>query len=74
MVMQTTGRAIVINAASVTVGFSGLIFSRFIPIQQMGILFCVAMVFAGLASLTVLPMVLNTFKPKFLNNQRRISP
>lgn len=67
-VMHTTGRAIVINATSVTVGFSGLIFSRFIPIQQMGILFCVSMVFAGLSSLTVLPMVLHTFNPKFINH------
>lgn len=68
-VMHTTGRAIVINAASVTVGFSGLIFSRFIPIQQMGILFCVSMVFAGLSSLTVLPMVLHTLEPKFLKRR-----
>ena len=74
VVMRTTGRAIVINAASVTIGFSGLIFSRFIPIQQMGILFCVSMVFAGLSSLTVLPMVLTTVRPKFLTNQRRVSP
>jgi predicted RND superfamily exporter protein len=65
-IMRTTGRAIVINTASVTIGFSGLLFSRFIPIQQMGILFCVSMVFAGLSSLTVLPMVLNRWQPKFL--------
>lgn len=74
VVMRTTGRAIVINAASVTIGFSGLIFSRFIPIQQMGILFCVSMVFSALSSLTVLPMVLQTMKPKFLTRQRRVSP
>jgi predicted RND superfamily exporter protein len=71
MVMHTTGRAIVINAASVTIGFSGLIFSRFIPIQQMGILFCVSMVFAGLSSLTVLPMILHTTNPAFLTKKRR---
>lgn len=71
IVMHTTGRAIVINAASVIVGFSGLIFSRFIPIQQMGILFCVSMIFAGLSSLTVLPMVLHTFQPKFISQPIR---
>jgi uncharacterized protein len=65
-VYRTTGRAIIINAASVALGFSGLIFSRFIPIQQMGILFTVSMVFSGVSSLTVLPMVLNRFKPSFL--------
>jgi predicted RND superfamily exporter protein len=73
IVMNTTGRAIVINAASVTIGFSGLIFSRFVPIQQMGILFCVSMIFSALSSLTVLPMVLQTIKPKFLTKQRRVS-
>ena len=66
-IMNTTGRAIVINAASVTIGFSGLIFSRFVPIRQMGILFCVAMVFSSLSSLTVLPMVLSWWQPRFLS-------
>lgn len=67
LVMRTTGRAIIINAASVILGFSGLIFSRFIPIQQMGMLFCVSMIFAGLSSLTVLPMVLDRWQPRFLH-------
>jgi hypothetical protein len=62
----TTGRAIIINASSVALGFSGLIFSRFIPIQQMGILFTVSMVFSALASLTILPMVIYRYKPKFI--------
>ncbi len=68
-VMNTTGRAIVINAASVIIGFSGLIFSRFMPIRQMGILFCISMLFAGISSLTVLPMVIHMWKPKFIYNQ-----
>lgn len=57
-VMKTTGKAILINAASVTLGFLGLLFSRFIPIVRMGILFCISMLFASLASLTVLPALL----------------
>jgi len=87
-VMNTTGKAIIINAASVILGFAGLIFSRFMPIRQMGILFCVSMLFAGLASLTVLPMVTILLKPKFIygksskknserantNHKRRIAP
>ena len=71
-IMNTTGRAIVINAASVIIGFSGLIFSRFIPIQQMGILFCISMLFAGISSLTVLPMVINMWKPKFIYNKNNV--
>ncbi|MBI9094974.1 MAG: MMPL family transporter [Sphaerochaeta sp.] len=63
-VMKTTGKAILINAASVTLGFSGLLFSRFTPISRMGLLFCIAMVFASLSSLTILPALLRHIKPK----------
>ncbi len=55
---RTTGRAILVNAASVTLGFSGLIASRFVPISRMGILFTVAMLFAAVSALSVLPAVL----------------
>lgn len=63
-VMKTTGKAILINAASVTLGFMGLLFSRFTPISRMGLLFCIAMVFASLSSLTILPALLHRIKPK----------
>ena len=56
--MNTYRKSHIINAASVIIGFSGLLFSRFIPIQQMGVLFCVSMIFSSVASLTVLPMAL----------------
>lgn len=58
-IMNTTGRAIMINMISVTLGFAGLTFSRFIPIQQMGILFCISMFFAGISSITILPIALS---------------
>ncbi|WP_320129946.1 MMPL family transporter [uncultured Sphaerochaeta sp.] len=69
-ILGTTGRAIVINAASVSLGFSGLLFSHFIPIQQMGILFCISMLFASLSSLTVLPMLIIRTNPSFLTKQQ----
>lgn len=65
-VYKTTGSAILFNALSVAVGFLGLLISRFIPIQQLGILFSVSMVGACLASLIVLPMVIEITKPRFL--------
>jgi len=66
-VYRTTGKAIFINATSVAAGFMGLLISRFVPIQQLGILFSVSMFFACMSSLIVLPMVLEHFKPKFLD-------
>ena len=66
-VYRTTGKAILVNAVSVAAGFMGLLISRFVPIQQLGILFSVSMFFACMASLIVLPMVLEHCKPAFLN-------
>ncbi len=65
-VYRTTGKAVFINAVSVAVGFLSLTISRFVPIRQMGILFAVSMIFASMASLIVLPIILNKLKPKFL--------
>jgi predicted RND superfamily exporter protein len=74
-IMNTTGRAIIINMLSVTLGFVGLTFSRFIPIQQMGILFCISMLAAGISSITILPIALNLLdkqkKEKNENTQQR---
>ncbi|NBK22036.1 MAG: hypothetical protein EOM68_08425 [Spirochaetia bacterium] len=53
-IMQTTGKAILANAASVALGFSGLLFSRFIPIANMGLLFSIAMISASLSALLIL--------------------
>ena len=65
-VYRTTGKAVFINAVSVAVGFLSLMISQFVPIRQMGILFAVSMIFASMASLIVLPIILNKLKPKFL--------
>ncbi len=65
-VYRTTGKAVFVNAISVAVGFLSLTISQFVPIRQMGILFAVAMIFAALSSLIVLPIILNKLKPKFL--------
>ncbi|HZK20208.1 MAG TPA: MMPL family transporter, partial [Treponemataceae bacterium] len=65
-VYRTTGKAILINALSVAFGFLSLTISQFIPITQMGILFSVAMLSACLASLLILPMALEVFKPAFI--------
>lgn len=53
-IMQTTGKAILANAASVALGFSGLLFSRFIPIANMGLLFSIGMISAALSALLLL--------------------
>jgi hypothetical protein len=66
-VYRTTGSAILFNAASVAIGFLSLLFSLFVPIRQVGILFSVSMVLAGAASLVVLPPAIEYFSPRFIS-------
>jgi predicted RND superfamily exporter protein len=67
-IYRTTGRAILFNASSVGLGFLALLFSGFIPIQQLGILFPISMFFAALSSLTILPFLLGRIKKSFAGN------
>ncbi len=73
-VYQTTGKAILLNASSVALGFMGLVFSRFIPIRQLGILFAVSMIFACMATLIILPMILTRIKDPFVNDRKEKKP
>jgi len=55
----TSGRAIVINVLSVTLGFLVLIFSDLVPLQRFGLLIGVTMLTSGLSTLTLLAAVMN---------------
>ena len=63
--LLSAGKAILFNAVSVAAGFAVLIYSSFIPIQNLGILVALTMITSSLGALTLLPAMLNTFKPKF---------
>src|SRR6056297_32021 len=65
-VLLSTGKAIIFNAFSVTLGFLVMIFSNFVPLQQFGVLVSVIMLTSAGASLTILPALLNVFKPEFI--------
>jgi predicted RND superfamily exporter protein len=69
-ILQTTGKAILANAASVALGFAGLLFSRFTPIINLGLLFCIAMVAASLSALLILPAI-KTHYPKLTQPRRK---
>lgn len=63
----STGKAIITNAVSVGLGFAVLIFSQFIVLRYIGILVAIIMFTSSVAALTVLPVMLNLFKPKFIS-------
>lgn len=56
--LETTGKAIVINALSVMMGFLVLILGNIVPMQRFGYLIALTMVISALASITVLPALL----------------
>lgn len=70
--INISGKAIVINMASVSIGFAILMFSRLMPLQRLGFLIAVTMIVAGMATLTLLPLVLK--KQQEWQRKREIKP
>ena len=59
----TTGRAIISTTMTLAMGFIVLIFSNFKPNSQFGILSTIILIIALLASLLLLPSLINVMKP-----------
>jgi predicted RND superfamily exporter protein len=62
----SSGKAILINAASVGAGFAVLLLSNFIMLKHLGLLIAITMASSALISLTVIPVLLLILKPKFI--------
>jgi predicted RND superfamily exporter protein len=67
-----TGKAILINAVSVGAGFGVLAFSQFRIIAQFGGLIALSMGVSAIVSLTVIPVLITTVKPKFIYGQNSV--
>lgn len=65
--LLTCGKAIIFNALSVGLGFLVLVFSSFMPLIYFGALLAFTMVTSSVSSMTLLPVMLNIFKPKFIS-------
>lgn len=57
------GRAMVYTTVIITAGFSILVMSNFMPTIYFGVLTGVAMIFALLSNMTLLPLLLQRFRP-----------
>ncbi|MEN8229688.1 MAG: MMPL family transporter, partial [Bacteroidota bacterium] len=64
--ITTTGRGIIFNALSVIVGFVVLIISSFTPIRFFGILVVVSILSCLIGALVILPAIVLSYKPAFL--------
>jgi predicted RND superfamily exporter protein len=67
------GKAILINAVSVGAGFGVLAFSQFRVMAQFGGLTALSMAISVIVSLTVVPVLLTTVKPKFIYKKNSVS-
>lgn len=65
-VFLSSGKAILFNAVSVGAGFAVLMLSKFHMLAELGFLILLIMVTSSLGSLTVLSILLNLLKPKFI--------
>ena len=65
--LKVSGKAIVVNAVSVGLGFLVLCLSQFVVLRYIGFLVAVVMLTSSVTAMTVLPVMLNVFKPKFIS-------
>ncbi len=61
--LVTTGKAIISTTAVLLLGFSVLLFSKFLPQSQFGLLAGLILLIALLASVTLLPVLILAFRP-----------
>jgi predicted RND superfamily exporter protein len=66
--IMISGKAIIINAISVSAGFIILIFSEMVPLQYFGFLIMLSMIGSSLGALTLLPVILILVHRKKSNN------
>jgi predicted RND superfamily exporter protein len=62
----SSGKAIIINAVSVGAGFAVLLLSQFVMLEDLGLLIALTMGTSAFVSLTIIPVLLLIFKPKFI--------
>jgi len=63
---RKSGHGIVTNAIAVGLGFLVLCFSKFIVLRYIGVLVAIVMFTSSILAMTIIPGILNTFQPKFI--------
>ncbi|RLC36726.1 hypothetical protein DRH29_03960 [candidate division Kazan bacterium] len=71
--LQTTGKAIIINAASVMMGFLVLMLGNIVPMQRFGYLTAITMVTSALGAITVLPALILVTRARFIGEFDRVA-
>ena len=71
--LHTTGKAILINALSVGLGFLVLVFAQLIPIQRFGWLTATTMLVSSFSAITFLPALILITKARFIGDFKGFS-
>lgn len=65
--LKVSGKAILVNALSVGLGFLVLTLSNFVVLRHIGLLVAIIMLTSSVPAMTLLPLILNVFKPAFIS-------
>ncbi len=68
--LETTGKAILINAISVMMGFLVLVLGNIVPMQRFGYLIAFTMITSALGAITFLPALILVTKARFMKTRR----
>ncbi len=71
--LETTGKAILINAISVMMGFLVLILGSMVPVQRFGYLIAFTMITSALGAITFLPALILVTKAGFIGDFGRLA-
>ncbi len=71
--LEPTGKAIVINAPAVAVGFLVLVLGDIVPMQRFGFLIAATMVTSALGAITLLPALVLLTKARFIGEFDRMA-
>ncbi len=69
--LQGVGKAIIFNAVAVAGGFLVMLLSNFTPLNYFGLLVALTMITSSTASLTLLPILLEIIKPRFIYKEKK---
>ena len=67
--MRVTGWGIVVNALEVSIGFGLLVLGAIVPMRHVGMLTATAMIVSALATLLLIPALMEWFKPMLLRKR-----
>lgn len=66
----TTGRALFFNLLAIALGFGVLISSKVVPLNNFGTIVAMSVATSFLVSMTLLPALIQLFKPRFITGKR----